>query len=387
MCHPSLRPLLLALPLLLVACSDSKVASYRIPKEPDAPVAEAAPASTPPASQPATGGMAGTTVAKADGPGLTWTAPERWQSKAASAMRKATYVVPGAAGESAELAITAFPGDVGGELANVNRWRGQMELAPIAEAELPGALTRIEANGLHIAVVDLLSSQAGAASRMIGAMVPNAGATWFFKLTGPDALVAQEKPAFLAFLQSLKADAGAAPAPATAPAVSLPPVPPLASAAAPAADMANTAVIKAQGADLKWTAPAGWQSKPASAMRKATYTVAGDGGASAELSITAFPGDVGGELANVNRWRGQLGLAPLADAELAGAVTRLTANSLKVAMVDLSGAGADQQPQRLLGAMVPYAGATWFFKFTGPPALLGKEKASFLAFVQSLQAP
>ena len=51
-------------------------------------------------------------------------------------------------------------------------------------------------------------------------------------------------------------------------------------AAAPAAsDMANTPVIKAEGAGLKWTAPAHWQSKPAAAMRKATYAVPGDAGA------------------------------------------------------------------------------------------------------------
>ena len=64
-------------------------------------------------------------------------------------MRKGSYAVGGA-----EVAITAFPGDVGGVLANVNRWRGQAGLAPVDEAGLGQATTSIESNGLHFLVVD-----------------------------------------------------------------------------------------------------------------------------------------------------------------------------------------------------------------------------------------
>jgi hypothetical protein len=39
---------------------------------------------------------------------------------------------------------------------------------------------------------------------MIGAIVPFEGATWFFKLTGPDTIVAQEKTAFMDFLKTIK---------------------------------------------------------------------------------------------------------------------------------------------------------------------------------------
>jgi len=363
------RILFLALPLLLGACRDSKIATYRIPKENDAPPAQA-PAATPHPGMPGTGDMSGMAVAKADGPGLTWTAPAQWQSKPASGMRKATFVV----GDGAELAVTAFPGDVGGELANVNRWRGQLQMAPIAETELAGVVTRLEAGGLQIAVVDLLGGTPDKPQRMLGAMVPVGGATWFFKLLGPDAVVAKAKPALLAFLQTLQAGASA---PAAEPAMPAGPAP---------ADMANTAVIKAEGPGLKWTAPAHWQSRPAVAMRKATYAVPGENGAAGDLSITAFPGDVGGELANLNRWRGQLQLPPLAEADVAGAVTRLSPNGLSVTVVDFSGGPADK-PVRLLGAIVPHDGATWFFKLTGPVDLVAKEKPAFLAFVQTLSAP
>jgi hypothetical protein len=106
----------------------------------------------------------------------------------------------------AELAVTAFPGDVGGEAANVNRWRGQIQLPPLGEAEVAANITRLEANGLNIAVVDL----AGGSTRMLGAIVPFGGATWFFKLLGPDAVVAGERPLFLEFLSTLRPEAAPA---------------------------------------------------------------------------------------------------------------------------------------------------------------------------------
>jgi hypothetical protein len=163
------------------------------------------------------------------------------------------------------------------------------------------------------------------------------------------------------------------------------------SAPAPAAipdpaDMASTAVRTAEGTGLTWTAPAHWQSTPASAMRKATYRATDSAGATAELAVTAFPGDVGGELANVNRWRSQLSLPPLTEADLRSQITRLTPQGLQVAVVEFTG-GTAAAPQRLLGAIVPAGDATWFFKFTGPPPLIEREKTAFLAFLQTLQNP
>jgi hypothetical protein len=226
-------------------------------------------------------------------------------------------------------------------------------------------------------VVDLAGGTADNPLRMLGAIVPLGDVTWFFKLTGPDALVAQEKPTFLEFLKTVRIATGT-PVTAAAPAP--------ASTTPPPADMVGPPVVKSDGPGLKWTAPARWQEKPATAMRKATFVITGANGASAELAVTAFPGDVGGDLANLNRWRGQLSLPPVSEKEFAGAVTRLAVNDLPVTLVDLTGGTADN-PVRLLGAMVPHAGSTWFFKLTGPPVLVAEEKPAFLNFVQSLSAP
>lgn len=199
--HRSLLAVAL-LTLLPVACRKAEITSYRVPKEkePVAPPAAAAMTSAAPTPAP---GMAGTPVPTAEGPGLTWTAPADWQLMPEAPMRKATYSISGESGAKADLTITAFPNSVGGEFANVNRWRGQMQLPALTEAEAATAVTRFEHNGLKFAVVDLVGP-GSSPQRMLGAMVPIEGATWFFKLLGPDAVVAKAKPAFDAFLQTVK---------------------------------------------------------------------------------------------------------------------------------------------------------------------------------------
>lgn len=204
--RPRLALFLLAAVTLLSACRDAKVASYRVPKEtpePLPPVLTGALPTTPSAAAPGSD-MASTAVTTADGDGLTWTAPAHWKPKAASAMRKGSYAVAGADGTEADMSVTAFPGDVGGTLANVNRWRGQLDLPPMAEAELESLMQHLHVGDFHIDVVEFANPQSSNPQRMIGAIVPFNGATWFFKLTGPDALVAREREAFLALVDSIK---------------------------------------------------------------------------------------------------------------------------------------------------------------------------------------
>jgi len=187
--------------LLLAACSRPEIATYRVPKEKDPELPAAAEAPAPFAANG--GGMPSADVPTANGSGLSWSAPADWKVKAASAMRKGSFAISGENGEQADLSITAFPGDVGGELANVNRWRSQVRLAPLGEADLAGAVTRIEHNRLRFTVVDFGGPEGGDSPRILGAIVPYADGTWFFKLMGPASVVARAKPEFLAFLRTV----------------------------------------------------------------------------------------------------------------------------------------------------------------------------------------
>ena len=194
------------------ACREAKIVTYKTPKEAGPPAAAATPT---PADDPHAGlgippvnssaAPAPASGPTASGADLSWTAPAAWQTRPASAMRKATFILTGAsASEQAVLAVTAFPGDVGGLLANVNRWRGQLQLPPVDAAALHSTLTHLDINTLHVELVELVGPEAPDRKRVLGAIVPVKGSTWFFKLTGPDAFVAGKKADFLGFLQTLK---------------------------------------------------------------------------------------------------------------------------------------------------------------------------------------
>lgn len=195
--------LLVGVLLALSGCRDQQPRSYLVPKE-AAPTPNQAQPSEPSQSPPADiaadrAAMAGTTVPVATGNDLTWTAPSGWAEQPASGMRKGTLTLSGPEG-TGDLSVTAFPDAVGGNLANVNRWRGQLGLNPISAAELRPLLMHIHVGPLHLDVIDIV----GPRERMLVAIIPHAGATWFFRLLGPDALVGREKPTFMRFLQSIR---------------------------------------------------------------------------------------------------------------------------------------------------------------------------------------
>lgn len=213
MIRPPLAPLAAAVLLLsTTACRRDEVRTYVVAKETAAPAAaNASAAPAPAASMPALPGpvsdatMANTAVSTAAGPGLAWDVPAGWTTGPEKPMRKATLLLPATDGTpAAELAVTAFPGDVGGNLANVNRWRGQLSLPPIGQAELGSALQHIDVGSLHIDVIELVGPGTPPAQRLLGAIVPYSGATWFFKLSGPDAAIAAQKDAFLAFVRTIR---------------------------------------------------------------------------------------------------------------------------------------------------------------------------------------
>ena len=200
--------LALATLLLLGACRAPEITTYPAPKDPAPPAAEM-PAGHPPMPNMSTGAAAPTvnskpeTVNSGGEAALTWTAPAAWTPKPPGQMVTASYTVPAAPGASeAAATISSFPGDVGGTFANVNRWRGQIGLAPIAEKDLAANTTLIENASLRFTVVDITNPTTGA--RMLGAILPVPGETYFFKMTGPAATVAAQKQAFLDLLKTVQ---------------------------------------------------------------------------------------------------------------------------------------------------------------------------------------
>jgi hypothetical protein len=150
------------------------------------------------------------------------------------------------------------------------------------------------------------------------------------------------------------------------------------SAAAP--EIPAEAPAEAAESGLSWSVPAGWRSQPATQMRRASF-LAGAGADAPDVSVVVFPGDAGGLLPNINRWRGQLGLEPVEEASLASTASALSTKAGKLTMVDLSGQGG----RRTLGAVIQSGGKSWFFKMTGDSTAVERSKPAYLAFLRSLR--
>ena len=136
-----------------------------------------------------------------------------------------------------------------------------------------------------------------------------------------------------------------------------------------------------------WKVPSEWQEQSPGQINLAKWVVGSDsGGGSAEVTVSAFPGDVGGLLANVNRWRGQVGLGNISQSDLSSHVTPVDVPGGKAMLVDVTGS-KNGQKARLIGAIVPREGRTWFFKLMGDEQVAEKQKSVFVKFVQTVQFP
>jgi hypothetical protein len=345
--------------------SDDKITVYRIPKE------------TPTPAMAQQGTMEG-----AASPAVHWTAPADWEKQAASGFRKGSFLVHGEDGKAADVSVISFPKAAGGLMANVNRWRDQLKLAPITDLAQAG--TSMPVAGREMFFVDLVSDQPispdGSKSRILGGIFSAGSETWFFKMIGPDALVESQRETFKKFLESVHLEEGA---------MASPPAPESANSGGNKTNAPTPPPIEtAQAASLQYSLPPGWVEKPLSPMRLASFKAVAPNGKEMDISVVALPGIAGGDLANVNRWRGQVQLDPIDEDTLARSAEHLNANGHDFLLVDL----ASDQPingekQRILAAILDENQRAWFIKMTGEDAAVESQKNAFGDFLRGLKIP
>ena len=68
------------------------------------------------------------------GDGISWQVPDGWTQKQGSSEFRFAQID---AGDNLTVVVSRFPGDVGGTLANVNRWRAQLR-APADQGRRAG---------------------------------------------------------------------------------------------------------------------------------------------------------------------------------------------------------------------------------------------------------
>jgi hypothetical protein len=136
-----------------------------------------------------------------------------------------------------------------------------------------------------------------------------------------------------------------------------------------------------KGGGLRWTLPTGWTESAGGQMRYATLKppVAGR----IDASVVVLPGPAGGELANVNRWRNQIGLPPLDEAALAKARAVVKTKAGPLHVYDFTSEGEPRN--RVVAGLTSARGDTWFVKVTGDAGAVGAARADFMKLLGSLR--
>ncbi len=170
----------LSVAFLLLGCArDSDIQTYRISKETPIP--------SPLASKTLHSGP------------LDWKKPTHWIEQAPSSMRFASFLAPTGGGKSADISVIPLGGSAGGDIANINRWRSQIGLEPLSATDLPSNSQTMTFADHSMLWVDFENK----GQRLTAAIFKRGDRTWFFKMTGDDAVVKSTQPSFREFLRSL----------------------------------------------------------------------------------------------------------------------------------------------------------------------------------------
>jgi hypothetical protein len=142
----------------------------------------------------------------------------------------------------------------------------------------------------------------------------------------------------------------------------------------------SSGISQPNAVSLAWQLPSGWQEKQPGRMALASFDVV-VGDATAECVVSKFPGDVGGLVANINRWRGQIGLASLDDAAAIASAETFTTSFGKIYYLKLDNASAQKA---MLTAILPGDNFVVFVKMMPPSNLVAQLEASFVSFTKSI---
>ena len=289
---------------------------------------------------------------------LPFDAPASWVRRPGTDIRILNFAIQDR--DDAYCFLTAMESGASNLLDQANRWRRQFGLDPIDQETLDTYPTqslfgapaiRVECEGDFN---DGLGGQPIQDAALVGLMAFQKGTSVFVKMVGPKEVIDGEHENFDLFVTSIQVTSEGAEAQGTKP-------------------------------HLHHQAPNAWTLQAPRQMRDLGFDV-GQGG---DLSLNLLPGEGGGVALNMNRWRKQLGLDPIAEeAILAGETIEVMGQ--KGYWVDLkgpyTGMGTEVQFEdgRMLGAIVPLGEWTLFAKLVGPEGVVAPEESRLRDFLASL---
>ncbi len=188
--------------ILLSACSREEPATYEVPKESAAPnphegMQSSAPMMGSASDNEMVAAAHASMSAQMPDAGFDAELPEGWTNKGASGMRMASYAIEGTSIDFYLISLTM--GDVP---SNVNRWRGQVGLAPATPEEIAGEVQTFDADGHGVSYIEIYNDETG--KGIIAAIVDLAPKYWYFTAKGSVDELKAHAADIRAFLESIK---------------------------------------------------------------------------------------------------------------------------------------------------------------------------------------
>jgi hypothetical protein len=333
--------------VVLAGCRREEISVYTAPKDAPPTMAQTETPGSTQAPTPATAPVADAP------PQVGWKLPPGWKELGPDGISLQNFSVTGPDSNTAVVSLTRLSDLSGKDAMLVNMWRQQVRLPALGDDEAVKTIKPVQfgsGQGNYFEVLGK-SDNGGSSWEIITGFLHTPQGSWFCKMVGEPGLVDSQKPVFLEFLKSIQFSESATAAPTT-------------TTAAPAPN---------------WSVPRQWIQQPAGEMQVAVFKVPDQNGAKAEVSVSMFPTEVGGTLANINRWRTKyVGLPEIGAQELPKVISQLDQKHPGSVLVDMKN---DQK--RLIGAIVPRDGNYWFYKINGDDAAVAPQKDSFIAFAES----
>jgi hypothetical protein len=365
--QPRLRLLLLAAIILGAGCNkdESAIRTYTAPKDPPAPRIAAAEQA---ANDPATA-----TGDENASPPITWTLPAGWKQVApANALQFAAFQI---SPDDPKAQVTIVPLRSAAVLGNLQRWAGQLKLPEVTEADVSKYTAKTQIAGQEAYMVDMTGSAAtgNPPTRLLAAIIPHEEGAWTFTLKAPQPLALAQRGKFQEFLQSIRFAPGQT-AEATGPSQ--------ADQQTVAPDAANAQRYKL----VKWTTPQGWQEQPgANAMRITSFRIGSEAGQAEVIVARVSQAQTGSFLDNINRWRGEVGLEPVAEQQ-PGVLEPSEVAGHPAIGITITGPAQGSQPPRQVKVAMDVEGPDFFFvKILGPEPIVSKQQDALKQFLASLK--
>jgi len=335
------------LPLALSSCGDDEIRTYKVATDEPAEISTAAVKEAPHDHA-------------VHSNGVIWQALPGWEKEAGGQFLTAAYKLPG----GGRITVSKLGGEGGGLAANVNRWREQVGMEPAPEEDLAGLPMEVPGSGKQILLYNLApESLAADADGILAAVLPLDSETWYFKFTASAGILREKGGVFMDFLRTIRI-AGMEDAPTPPP-------------------------QESSSIEIKVIPPEGWEKSEGSAMRAASFSITGENGATADISVIPLPGESGSVLDNVNRWRNQLQLPPIASADDPALGTKIDGPSGEFFLSHMTSTEpiTDEKKAAISAAILAKPGKNWFFKITGEASLVEANREKFEELVRTAKFP